>query len=147
MVADARLPTGVRTIVWEEDAAGDVVRLLDQSLLPHQLSYLSLHHEVEVAAAIRSLKVRGAPVIGVTAAFGMALALARLWQEQGTELSLEAARSHLASTGELLRQARPTAVNLPWAVQRMLRCAEKIAKQGATTLELLEALKREAQEV
>src|ERR1700730_8567715 len=145
MVADARLPTGVRTIVWEEDAAGDVVRLLDQSLLPHQLSYLSLHHEVEVAAAIRSLKVRGAPIIGVTAAFGMALALSRLWREQGTTLTLSQARAQLALAAQLLCEARPTAVNLPWAVQRMLRRADQALATPCSLAELVAALKQEAQ--
>lgn len=145
MVADARLPTGVRTIAREEDAAGDVVCLLDQSLLPHQVTYLSLHHEAEVAAAIRSLKVRGAPVIGVTAAFGMALALSRLWREQGATLTVSQARAQLSLAAQLLCEARPTAVNLPWAVQRMLRRADQALATPCSLAELVAALKQEAQ--
>jgi methylthioribose-1-phosphate isomerase len=147
MVADAQLPTGVQTVFWEEDSQGSAVCLLDQSVLPHQVLYLHLRHEAEVAIAIRSLKVRGAPVIGVTAAFGMALALARLWREQGPDLTLALACSHLAVAGDLLCQARPTAVNLPWAVQRMLRCSEQATLQSWTTIELVHALRREAQAV
>src|SRR5487761_1313443 len=124
MTTNAQLPTGVHTVYWEDDAEGSAVCLLDQSALPHQVCYLHLHHEAEVAAAIRSLKVRGAPVIGVTAAFGMALALTRLWHERASDLTLHEARMHLATAANLLRQARPTAVNLPWAVARMLQCAD-----------------------
>ena len=144
MVVDARLPGGVRTVRWVEDAAGDAVCLLDQSLLPHQVIYLTLRHEAEVAEAIRSLKVRGAPVIGVTAAFGMALSLSHLWRAEGETLSLPQARAHLVSAGELLCQARPTAVNLPWAVQRMLRRADRALAEPCTVAELLAILKQEA---
>ena len=109
-----------------------IVRLLDQSVLPHQVCYLHLRHEAEVASAIRSLKVRGAPVIGVTAAFGMALALTRFWQERGPDLTPDEARAHLTIAADLLRAARPTAVNLPWAVARMLRCANAALRRHAT---------------
>ncbi|MGH2481588.1 MAG: S-methyl-5-thioribose-1-phosphate isomerase, partial [Ktedonobacteraceae bacterium] len=147
MVVDARLPGGVRTVCWVEDAVGDAICLLDQSRLPHQVTFLTLRHEAEVAEAIRSLKVRGAPVIGVTAAFGMALALSYLWRKQGTALSTAQARAHLTSAGELLCQARPTAVNLPWAVQRMLRFADQVLAEPCTVVGLVSALKQEAQAV
>lgn len=147
MVADAWLPIGARTVWWKDDELGDAVCLLDQSLLPHNITYLSLQHEAEVAAAIRSLKVRGAPVIGVTAAFGMALALARLWCVEGTALSPSHARAHLEATANLLRQARPTAVNLPWAVARMLRRADQALAAGCSPDQLVTILKQEAQMV
>ena len=147
MVADAQLPTGVRTISWEDDAEGGAVCLLDQSALPHEVRYLCVRDEAEVAAAIRSLKVRGAPVIGVTAAFGMALALAHLWHAHGADLTPEQARVHLTGAAELLRQARPTAVNLPWAVARMLRRADQALANGCSLAELVAALKSEAQAV
>lgn len=145
--ADARLPTGVQTVRWEENADGSSVCLLDQSALPHQVLYLHLRHEREVAVAIRSLKVRGAPVIGVTAAFGMALALSRLWREKAGDLTLQQARAHLADAAELLRQARPTAVNLPWAVERMLRRADHALAANCSLAELVALLQREAQAV
>jgi len=147
MVANAQLPTGVNTVCWEEDAAGSIVRLLDQSALPQEVCYLNLRHEAELAEAIRSLKVRGAPAIGITAAFGMALALTRQRQASDQDFSLENARSHLAATADLLRQARPTAVNLPWAVERMLRYADQVIAKNSTLEELVEALKGEAQAI
>ena len=147
MTASTRLPTGVYTVYWEEDADGGAVCLLDQSVLPHQICYLHLRSEAEVAAAIRSLKVRGAPAIGVTAAFGMALALARLWHVREPDLTPAEARAALAAAANLLRQARPTAVNLPWAVQRMLRCADAALAAGYSLADLVGLLRSEAQAV
>lgn len=118
----AAVPT-IRTVWWEEDGSGAAVCMIDQSLLPQQVVQLRLRHEEEVANAITTLKVRGAPAIGVTAAFGMALALLRLLREEGMSLTLTQAREHLQAVGKMLSRTRPTAVNLFWAVERMLRCA------------------------
>ncbi|GAC1391433.1 MAG: S-methyl-5-thioribose-1-phosphate isomerase [Ktedonobacteraceae bacterium] len=115
--------TEVRTVWWEEDSSGTFVCMLDQSLLPQQVVTLRLTHEKEVADAITTLKVRGAPAIGVTAAFAMALALLRLLREHDANLTIEQARDHLHTVGRLLCSTRPTAVNLSWAVERMLLCA------------------------
>ena len=104
---------GVRTVWWEEDAYSVAVCLLDQSLLPHEVLYLRLTTELEVADAIKTLKVRGAPAIGVTAAFGMALALCRLIRERGEALTFTQAQEHLQSVGVLLSRTRPTAVRVP----------------------------------
>ncbi len=112
-----------RTVWWEENDGQAYVCLLDQLLLPQQVVTLRLTHEEQVASAITTLKVRGAPAIGVTAAFGIALALFRLLQEQCANVTIEQARVHLQNVGHLLRSTRPTAVNLAWAVERMLRCA------------------------
>src|SRR5581483_4885600 len=147
MTASTRLPTGVDTVSWEEDAEGSAVCLLDQSVLPHQICYLHLRSEAEVAAAIRSLKVRGAPAIGVAAAFGMVLAFARLWHARSADLTPLEARAALTAAADLLRAARPTAVNLPWAVQRMLRCAEAALAAGRPLSELPGLLQREAQAI
>ncbi len=147
MTTNAQLPTGVRTVFREDDAGGSALCLLDQSALPHQVVYLHLRHEAEVAEAIRSLKVRGAPVIGVTAAFGMALALVRLWQEHGSALTLSEARAHLAESAQLLCRARPTAVNLPWAVERILRCADAALVSNCSPAELVARVREEAQAI
>lgn len=147
MVADGQLPASVRTVWWEDDNEGGAICLLDQSVLPQQIEYLHLRHEAEVAAAIRSLKVRGAPAIGVTAAFGMALALVRLWHARGPDLTSNEARAHLATAGDLLRNARPTAVNLPWAVARMLRCAHLALAKQCEMAALVALLRREAQAI
>jgi len=131
--------TDIRTVWWEEDAVQAYVCLLDQSLLPQQVVTLRLTHEEQVAAAITTLKVRGAPAIGVTAAFGIALALSRLLQEQG--VTIEQARTHLHTVGHLLRSTRPTAVNLAWAVERMLRCA---SSEAYSVLDMFQRLRNEA---
>jgi methylthioribose-1-phosphate isomerase len=147
MEVAGQTPTGVRTVWWESEVAGGSIALLDQSVLPHEVQFLHLHHETEVAAAIRSLKVRGAPVIGVTAAFGMALAMTRFWHENGSDVAAENIRAHLAAAAEILRQARPTAVNLPWAVERMTRRAEREMAENCQLPELVRSLQQEAQAI
>ena len=82
------------------------LRLLDQRQLPNRVVFEEPRDADEVARAIRELRVRGAPVIGVAAAYGMAMA----WRDE----------ADLLQAAALLRDARPTAVNLVWAVDRML---------------------------
>src|SRR5713226_7510626 len=124
-MGDEKQLPGVRTVWWEEDARGAAVCMIDQSLLPQQVNYLRLEDVQQVAEAITTLKVRGAPAIGVTAAFAMALALYRLLRERGASLTVTEAQRHLHDAGELLRRTRPTAVNLSWAIERMQRCATR----------------------
>jgi methylthioribose-1-phosphate isomerase len=93
----------VEPIRWR----GDALELLDQRLLPREVHYVVCRDAAEVARAIRDMVVRGAPAIGVSAAYGIALASLR-----GDDVAAAAAE---------LRKARPTAVNLMWAVDRMLR--------------------------
>src|SRR5579884_954731 len=141
---------GVRTVWWEEDAEGVAVCMVDQSLLPQNVVYLRLRHEQQVADAITTLKVRGAPAIGVTAAFGMALALYRLWQERskvGQELTLEEAQEHIRAVGQVLSHTRPTAVNLFWAIERMQRCATRMLDAHASAQQVAQALRTEAQAI
>ena len=138
---------GVRTVWWEEDAYSVAVCLLDQSLLPHEVLYLRLTTELEVADAIKTLKVRGAPAIGVTAAFGMALALYRLIRERGEALTLTQAQEHLHSVGVLLSRTRPTAVNLFWAIERMELCARQAMEEQCTLPHLAQLLCNEAQAI
>ncbi len=137
----------IRTVWWEEDAQGAVVCMIDQSLLPQEIKYLRLEHERQVAEAITTLKVRGAPAIGVTAGFGMALALYRLMYEQGTSLTLAEAQRHLQDVGELLRHTRPTAVNLSWAIKRMQRCADRAISEQSNLHDLAQLLRNEAQAI
>ncbi|MGB7084767.1 MAG: S-methyl-5-thioribose-1-phosphate isomerase [Phormidesmis sp.] len=103
-----------RSIEWKDDR----LRLLDQRQLPGQTTYREYINYIDVASAIRSMVVRGAPAIGVSAAFGLAIA-AR--QSQATTLT--AFMSDLQAAGEHLIQARPTAVNLSWAVTHLLQVA------------------------
>lgn len=133
----------IRTIWWEDDAQGGTVCLIDQTLLPSQVQYLKLHHEQDVAEAIRSLRVRGAPAIGVGAGFGMLLALTRYLREQEDNESVEGAQEHLRSIGHMLRTTRPTAVNLAWAVERILKCIDAAGDIHSTET-LLQLVRDEA---
>jgi methylthioribose-1-phosphate isomerase len=92
------------------DVARDEVLLLDQRLLPGEETWLALGTADEVADAIRTLAVRGAPAIGVAAAYGLAV-----------EARRGATVARLREAAALLAGARPTAVNLEWAVRRMSR--------------------------
>ncbi|MGC3998912.1 MAG: S-methyl-5-thioribose-1-phosphate isomerase [Anaeromyxobacter sp.] len=92
------------------DEAKDAVRLLDQKILPAEERWLELTSAAQVAAAIADLTVRGAPAIGVAAAYGLAVEARR-----GADVPA------LRAAAELLAHARPTAVNLAWAVRRMSR--------------------------
>jgi methylthioribose-1-phosphate isomerase len=95
------------------DFTDDGVTILDQSLLPEKVEYIKCRTVEDVAGAIKALKVRGAPLIGVTAAFGLALAMAAYENDSDTMPQYFAqAKAQLAST-------RPTAVNLFWALERM----------------------------
>lgn len=100
--------TTYRTIWVEPD--GSSVGIIDQTRLPHRFETLTLRSVEEAAHAIKSMQVRGAPLIGVTAAYGVALALER-----------EASDVHLARTIAYLAEQRPTAVNLRWALEEMRR--------------------------
>ena len=146
-MADGEHLHAIRTVWWQQDGQRVAVCMIDQSLLPREVVILTLTHEQEVAEAIRTLQVRGAPAIGVTAAFGMALAIARLLNERGEALTVEQAEEHLRDVGRLLRGTRPTAVNLAWSVERMWRRARQAISEGCTPFELARAMQEEAQAI
>ncbi len=137
----------VRTVWWEEDEQGAAVCLLDQAQLPQTVTYLHLRHEQDVAEAIVSLKVRGAPAIGVTAAFGMALAAYRWLREQNESVTAESLYDHVRSSGQMLSRTRPTAVNLFWAIERMQHRADQLKSAQAPAIELAHKLYDEAQAI
>ena len=105
----------VEALRWK----GDALELLDQRLLPERIAYVTCRSAAEVAAAIRDMVVRGAPAIGCAAAFGIAL--------EPKEASYE-----------ILGKSRPTAVNLSWALARMLKAKDKRAEAEAMFAEDLE---------
>ena len=115
------------------------VALLDQRQLPHQETWIELDSPEAVATAIRDMVVRGAPAIGVAAGFGMALAAraARGSDEQAFRERLDAAAATLAA-------ARPTAVNLAWAVERVRDAVRRALEDGVTVAEAAELAEREA---
>lgn len=100
----------VRAVIWREDA----LELLDQRLLPAQMRYRRLTTATEVAEAIRDMVVRGAPAIGIAAAYGVVLA-ARARRIRSPRCWRESLREDL----QQLAASRPTAVNLFWALRRM----------------------------
>jgi methylthioribose-1-phosphate isomerase len=100
--------------IWQTDAGGDVA-VIDQTLLPFAFEVRTLRRVEDAATAIRDMVVRGAPLIGVTAAYGVALAL----REHPGDASLAAAIAQLVAT-------RPTAVNLRWAVERVRRAVASL---------------------
>jgi methylthioribose-1-phosphate isomerase len=116
-------------IAWSPDG----IRILDQTLLPDEEAYRELRRIDDVAEAIGALQVRGAPLIGIAAAMGVAMEAAK-WGSREPLARIEKACLTLVST-------RPTAVNLRWALERMLRCAREA---DATGVDLGEALLAEA---
>lgn len=116
----------MRTLEWESSAQR--LKLIDQRVLPSQLTYLYLNTYEETAEAIRSMVVRGAPAIGVTAAYGMVLAAIRSKTENIEDLLRD-----LQEASICLLKSRPTAVNLAWAISRMMG----IANSGFSSKSLL----------
>jgi len=102
----------IRPIRW----TGDALELLDQRRLPFHTEYVRCNTSDEVAEAIRALTVRGAPAIGIAAAWGVVLAARTIEAPDGAE-----AAHQLAPAMQRLNDARPTAVNLAWALARMAR--------------------------
>src|SRR5262245_45739444 len=112
-----------KTIEWGEGG----ILLLDQRRLPNEEIYLALKTPEEVADAIRDMAIRGAPAIGVAAAFGLALGFQPRMPGAGS--GDPAARFEALAT--LLGGTRPTAVNLFWAIERMRRRFEAHRREGA----------------
>ena len=105
----------IRPIEW----ANGTLRLLDQTRLPSEEVIVEAHGYLEAVNAIKTMQVRGAPAIGVTAAYAVAMAARDLsFSERTTFLQ------RLTEAGTVIKAARPTAVNLMWAVDRMLAIAE-----------------------
>ncbi len=102
----------LRPITWRD--YDNTLVLLDQRKLPFEEVYVELRDPASTANAIRQMVVRGAPAIGITAAYGMVLAVAH-----GNESTLDEALRELARAREILNAARPTAHNLFWATERM----------------------------
>ena len=125
----------VQSIAWGHE--GNSLRILDQTALPEREMHVNLVSADDVVEAIVQLRVRGAPAIGVAAAMGLVVALTNASAGQGI-----IARTLLPEMAQHIAHARPTAVNLAWAVERMLRAAER-ASDGA----LLQALRAEAQRI
>jgi methylthioribose-1-phosphate isomerase len=119
--------TNYRSIWTAED--GRTVQIIDQTRLPHEFKVVTLGELNDAVRAIRDMLVRGAPLIGATAAYGFCLGLERC----------EAADSDLTAIGDSLLTARPTAVNLRWAVERMQRVLRPLPQEERVTAAYAEA--------
>ena len=120
----------IRTVTWE----GRAVRMIDQTVLPTRLTYVRYTRPEEVAVAIRSMVVRGAPAIGVAAAMGLALAAVR-----STATRLPEFMKEMEAAAALLRGTRPTAVNLFWGIDRVM----EVARSASSVREAKDAMAAE----
>src|SRR5256886_2079090 len=116
-----------KTIEWTENG----VRMIDQLRLPAEEVYRTCRDYREVAEAIRSMVIRGAPAIGVAAAMGVALGVKRSTASTVTEL-----RAEFETVTQTISRTRPTAVNLFWALDRMRRVFEQVLASQEATAEL-----------
>ena len=108
--------TEVNPIIWENNR----VLLIDQTCLPAEYKIVEINNSKEMAKAIKTMIVRGAPAIGVSAAYGMYLGAKETKTTDRNEFLKQ-----LEEVAVMLRQTRPTAVNLFWAIERMLKVATK----------------------
>jgi methylthioribose-1-phosphate isomerase len=127
----------MRTITWNEQTGQ--LEMIDQRLLPGEYTIVSYSDYNQVTQAIKDMVVRGAPAIGASAAFGLVLAAQR-----SAARDLRGLRADLEAAAAKLRAARPTAINLAWALERMLR---RTASVTGSPADLRDALLAEAQKI
>jgi methylthioribose-1-phosphate isomerase len=104
----------VYPVIWHNDA----VSLIDQTRLPNEYTFVEIHRSEDMAQAIKTMIVRGAPAIGVAAAYGMYLGAREIASDKRDEFL-----HRLEEIAQMLRSTRPTAVNLFWAISRMMKTA------------------------
>jgi methylthioribose-1-phosphate isomerase len=142
MTPETRNGMLLRTIEWIPDRGGTLVpgrvRFIDQTLLPQELKFVETRSAQEMAEAIRALRVRGAPAIGIAGAMGAALAA----QAAGGDAA--AVLNALERAAENLQRTRPTAVNLAWALDRIRRRAREAAQAGVDAGDLKARVAAEA---
>jgi methylthioribose-1-phosphate isomerase len=127
----------MRTVLWDYD--NQTLKMIDQRQLPFDFVVAEFDDYHEVAAAIREMYVRGAPAIGATAAFAMALAALQSRAQHRIQLL-----GDLQAAADVLNASRPTAVNLSWAVTKLLRVATDEQLEGVDEVRaaMLEAAQR-----
>ncbi|MBF0224340.1 MAG: S-methyl-5-thioribose-1-phosphate isomerase [Desulfobacterales bacterium] len=121
--------------IWFDSSEG-VVKIIDQRVLPYELKIVALKNVDEIIKAIKEMYVRGAPLIGVTGAYGAFLAACNLGEENINDESL-------INECKRIKDSRPTAINLPWAVDRV--CSQIL--KGKTAAERIEIAKIEAEKI
>src|ERR671919_1106384 len=126
------------TIEWKDDA----VVMIDQRKLPSAEVYVTCKTASEVARAIKTMVIRGAPAIGVAAAMGIALGMRRS-KATGTKQFV----TEFQKTCDVMAATRPTAVNLFWAIERMKRTFADAAQGGCSGDEIKQRLEAEARRI
>ncbi len=125
-----------RTVFWENGQ----VCMIDQRILPGKFEINRYTTVQEVAEAIQTMVVRGAPALGASAGFGMALAA-----QNSPATTVEGLLHDLTAAGDVISRSRPTAVNLSWGVARMMKCAREASLQSVDVIR--RALLDEAQKI
>ena len=115
LLAESETNSSIRTVEWKNNK----VIMIDQTKLPNQLVFVEYDDYNQVADAIRNLVVRGAPAIGVSGAFGLSLAAL-----QSNSQNKEDLISDLQKAKQILFETRPTAVNLAWGLEKIMKVAE-----------------------
>lgn len=134
---ETKIHSSLRTVEWKDNS----VVMIDQTKLPNELVYVKYTDYRDVAEAIRNLVVRGAPAIGVSGAFGLALAAiqSKATDREGLVRDMEEARKTLFET-------RPTAVNLAWGLERIMKVARAGTDAAAIRNEVVGEAKKMAEE-
>ena len=132
----------VETLRWVGDPNTGSLWLIDQTRLPTETVEIELKTAEQVWEAIKSLRVRGAPAIGIAAAYGTVLGMQAVTAEDPDEWL-----THLEKVSDYLAGSRPTAVNLFWALDRQKCCAGTARDNGALVEEIQQALLDEAQKI
>src|SRR3972149_7972625 len=131
---NSHIDSSLRTVEWKNNK----VILIDQTKLPNKLVFVEYDDFHQVADAIRTLVVRGAPAIGVSGAFG--LALAALQSKASTKEELI---GDLEKAKKILFETRPTAVNLSWGLEKIM----KVAISGISIVQIKESVINEAKKM
>jgi methylthioribose-1-phosphate isomerase len=126
------------TVDWKDDT----VVMIDQRKLPNVETYVTCKTAAEVARAIKTMVIRGAPAIGVSAAMGVALGMRKSKATGTAKFAAE-----FQKTCDLLAATRPTAVNLFWAIDRMKRCFGAAAQAGASVDDIKQRLEAESRAI
>src|SRR5678816_1393938 len=120
----------------------DTVVMIDQRKLPTKEVYVRCKTAAEVARAIKTMVIRGAPAIGVAAAWGIAIGMRR-----STATGTQKFTAEFQKTCDLMAATRPTAVNLFWAIERMKHSFAAAVQSGQSVEQLKDNLDREAQQI
>lgn len=131
---EIKIHSSLRTVEWKDNS----VIMIDQTKLPNELVYVKYADYHDVADAIRNLVVRGAPAIGVSGAFGLALA-----SMQSNAKTKDELLSDLEKARKILYETRPTAINLAWGLDRIMN----IARSGVSVSEIKDLVVKEAKKM